>query len=144
MGLRNGHFTFVNILSLSQNHCNLRLLSFVVHCSITVDEVLEFCKIPCSIVLTLITFNLVAVLLFATDWRCHLSIISSECLLLGLTDHKDLKCLSQMWLRQQSTFHSVIVSVGVGVTQEPACSAQTLSYSDLWWHMSVLQPAVRV
>lgn len=51
MGLRNGHFTFVNIYHLSQRHCNLLVLSFVVHCSITVDKVLEFCKIMCNIVL---------------------------------------------------------------------------------------------
>lgn len=52
MGLRDGHFTFVNIYHLSQRHCNLLVLSFVVHCSITVDKVLEFCKIMCNIVLT--------------------------------------------------------------------------------------------
>lgn len=31
-----------------------------------------------------------------------------------------------------------------GVAREPACSVQTLSHSDLWWHMGVLQLAVAV
>lgn len=64
MGLRNGHFTFVNIYHLSQRHCNLLVLSFVVHCSITVGKVLEFCKIMCNIVLTLVIFHFVTVMLF--------------------------------------------------------------------------------
>lgn len=49
-GHKNGHIIFVNMYHLSQRHCNLLVLSFVVHCSITVDKVLEFRKIMCNIV----------------------------------------------------------------------------------------------
>lgn len=151
MGLRNGHFTLVNIYHWSQRHCNLLLLSFVVHCSITVDKVLEFCMIMCNIVLMLIFFSFChSYLFYINHWRCQQSLISSECLSPGLTDHKDLKCSSQMWLRQQSTLHwggtlwqDQSAWIG-GVQLEPACSVQTLSHSDLWWHTSVLQPAVEV
>lgn len=91
MGLRNGHFTFVNRNHLSQRHCNLLVLSFVVHCSITVDKVLEFCKIMCNIVPTLVIFHFCHGYFFSmNNWRCQQSFISSECLSPGLTDNKDL------------------------------------------------------
>lgn len=106
MSCRNGHFTFVNIDHLSQRHYNLLVLSFVVHCSITVDKVLEFCKIMCNIVLTLVSFYILSQLCYffsRNNWRCHF--ISWECLSPGVTDNKGLQCSSQMWLRQQSTLH---------------------------------------
>lgn len=90
MGLENGHLTFVNIYHLSQRHCNLLVLSWVVHCSITVDKVLEFCMIMCNIVLTLF-ICVTALFWFSTNnRRCQRSLISSECLSPGLMDLNDL------------------------------------------------------
>lgn len=74
MGLRSGHFTFVNIYHSSQRHCNLLVLSFVVHCSITVDKVLEFCNDYVQYCSHISTFFILSRLCFFSinNWRCHL------------------------------------------------------------------------
>lgn len=103
MGLRSGHFTFVNIYHSSQRHCNLLVLSFVVHCSITVDKVLEFCNDYVQYCSHISTFFILSRLCFFSINKLEVSLISSACSSPGLTDDKDLQCSTRTWLRQQST-----------------------------------------
>lgn len=100
----------------NQGHCNLLVLSFVVHCSITVGKVLEFCKIMCNIVLILVFFShFVIISVYINNWRCQQSLKFLECLSPGLLDQKNLKCLTKMWQRQHSTLHwGALCDRGVG------------------------------
>lgn len=110
LGLRDGHFHLCKYISLSsQRHCNRLVLSFVVHCSITVDKVLEFCKDYVQYCSHIVHLSFLSQLCFFVLEKqtggvsSHL--FTSECLSSGLTDNKDLQCSSQMWLRQRSTLH---------------------------------------
>lgn len=84
-------------------------------------------------------FHFVTVSVYINNWRCQQSLKFFECLSPGLLDQKNLKCSTKMWQRQHSTLHwgGALCDGGGGMEKEPACSVQTLSHSDPWWHKSV-------